>query len=946
MKTNFSKVAIAALFPLLSSSITLAQSCLSGENYLNDRRNFLSKLNQSKINSDYLIDRTEYNNTSLSVNGTTSITTIKPSEFFSLLNTAVYSHQDTNYYAVANNFIQNNINFYKANNVFPLGFIDYKVKKIKCSAITDGSFTETSTALLDNASSTASYEQIRIIALSPLTNFIVGNNIKFYLGNLFNLSNNVDEDIVKVEIDFGNGEGYKTIPLQEVFNVNFSSFSSNIEIKSKIYLRNKLNNQINIYGTSSTIYRQAVSTVAEKRKQSNQRSYNNTLILPDILGSYPNSSIETKTYNFTGNDGKEYTTNVQQIDLSKSKISYSIIFSDLNNSKKLRKPIIVCDGFDPGNIRNYFITNYGVIPTLENDQDYRGIYHLFNGDPSPWYKAKESTGLIDKLLLLGYDLVIVDYIEGDGNIDFNAHYLRNFLNDVINSSSYRDNMTEEAIMVGPSMGGLITRIALKNMENNGENHYVKQWISFDSPQQGAYIPISLQHSINFLSKIHTGNISQLVTAKQGFQENLKKLNSPAAKQMLLYHHLNTNSQAFPTIECLNFYVNLNKNGLPTKTQNIAITNGGKELQYANESSLTELILDIQLPIPSLFKNWRYCWVKGYRNHTDQLVSYKIFEGSRQGASNDEKYITNSQIPFETAPGGWNSALYSGNFNPGNENIESNIWAPKMKSCFIPSVSALGITPNEKNINTYWNEVLPRGINNPDNKLQSPFDVISGMEENEEHVRISPATGEFVLNQLKSYYTNVNKPYSNDRYNMTEKVEGAVKYKAFENLSFCKVNNNKFIVNKNADVTLEAGKSIEFSDGFSIEHGATLTASINPNLVNAKSRQSDDIANTFNHVDYYKESPFANKKYTNTFDDNKTTENVTTVAPNPFKNTLKVYATDDTFQVDVYDLIGNKVCHLDHFKNGEELDLSFLKTGIYILKTTGFQFISTTKINKI
>src|SRR5207237_3221799 len=93
----------------------------------------------------------------------------------------------------------------------------------------------------------------------------------------------------------------------------------------------------------------------------------------------------------------------------------------------------------------------------------------------------------------------------------------------------RDNgSTKKLVIIGPSMGGMISRYALAWMEKNKMAHNTSTWISLDAPHNGANVPIGAQKYLEFFA--NNGN--------KGAQETLQKqLNNPAAKEQLLHHYL-------------------------------------------------------------------------------------------------------------------------------------------------------------------------------------------------------------------------------------------------------------------------------------------------------------------------------------------------------------------------------------------------------------------------
>src|SRR5476651_70080 len=101
----------------------------------------------------------------------------------------------------------------------------------------------------------------------------------------------------------------------------------------------------------------------------------------------------------------------------------------------------------------------------------------------------------------GYDLIFVTYeqydyngVHIDGGADYiqrNAYTLVKIIQD-INSKLVASGSSEKLVVVGPSMGGLISRYALTYMEQHSLDHNTRLWVSFDSPHLGANIPIGDQ----------------------------------------------------------------------------------------------------------------------------------------------------------------------------------------------------------------------------------------------------------------------------------------------------------------------------------------------------------------------------------------------------------------------------------------------------------------------
>lgn len=172
-----------------------------------------------------------------------------------------------------------------------------------------------------------------------------------------------------------------------------------------------------------------------------------------------------------------------------------IYYSDCN-TPQIKRPILIFDGFDPGDERKG-----------------TDIYDLMNYEYN----------LADNLRENGYDVIIVNFPNGADYIIRNA-YAAERLIQWVNQNKVTSN---KLVVIGPSMGGLITRYALARMEKTGQNHQTGLWISFDSPHQGANIAIGNQYFLDFFGR---------AVNDASAQEGLDKVNEPAAKQMLIDHY--------------------------------------------------------------------------------------------------------------------------------------------------------------------------------------------------------------------------------------------------------------------------------------------------------------------------------------------------------------------------------------------------------------------------
>lgn len=154
---------------------------------------------------------------------------------------------------------------------------------------------------------------------------------------------------------------------------------------------------------------------------------------------------------------------------------YCIKFSG-KCGEKLFRPLIVVNGFDPtdeGNLR---------LGRLNREFDFE-----FQEGPNNSKTLKKV--LIDDY---GYDIIFVTFDNGVASNITTGDWLVNAIKS-INARKLADGVTEETPIIGVSMGGLVTKIAIAKMEADNYNHQLSKFFTFDTPLRGANIPIGLQH---------------------------------------------------------------------------------------------------------------------------------------------------------------------------------------------------------------------------------------------------------------------------------------------------------------------------------------------------------------------------------------------------------------------------------------------------------------------
>ncbi|MCX8491262.1 MAG: hypothetical protein ORN54_09370, partial [Cyclobacteriaceae bacterium] len=175
-----------------------------------------------------------------------------------------------------------------------------------------------------------------------------------------------------------------------------------------------------------------------------------------------------------------------------------------------------------------------------------------------------------------FDLVFLNYGNGSDDIKRNAYLLENVIQ-WVNQQTAAAGSTQKNIVVGVSMGGLVSRYALRDMEVRNVNHNTRLYASIDSPHQGANIPLGFQAAIRFMGGLKFLGVS-LAGANPELQRGIKALNSPAATQMITYQ-LSGQGNAItlnnaPYLNFMNEYRNM---GLPRQwgIRTLAVASGSE-----------------------------------------------------------------------------------------------------------------------------------------------------------------------------------------------------------------------------------------------------------------------------------------------------------------------------------------------------------------------------------
>ena len=524
------------------------------------------------------------------------------------------------------------------------------------------------------------------------------NQVDFILKSdlIFNTTNRT---VNSVSVNYNNSKNWKLINIDQSFRINFTENGKQI-IRFKIALSN------------GELIEESILFNVENQNfgsSDNKNDSNVTNAVTTISSTIPYQGYG-ETAAFLGQG--EYD-----------------IYMDTTDGI-LDKPIFLLDGFDPGDTRNtssiYSLLNYGTtgqnLGDIVRAQGYDIVVLNF-----PTYTRPGTTTVIDGG---------VDYIQRNAMI----------LVALINQINAQKVGTEKNVIIGPSMGGLIARYALRYMETNSLNPDTRLYLSFDSPHLGANVPIGFQHLFNYMAYGPLGDVTV-----QGIVNGLLK--SPAAKEMLIDHfegHLQTgNATEFNTASASlvptgapnfrNAFQNeLNTMGFPTTTRNISIANGAGNGTMTGTPDMVVMghtfnitptqraIIDLRFtPLANVTNE-----VSRFRGQANIFVWLTVYESLAKSKS---PTFTNG---LDSAPGGRFDLTALGS-SLGSNALLTEFFANLniLYFDFIPTLSSMAVSSST---NLYSNVTATS---------TTPFAASYIPTTNENHVTLTAANVAFALNEI-------------------------------------------------------------------------------------------------------------------------------------------------------------------------------------------------------
>lgn len=626
----------------------------------------------------------------------------------------------------------------------------------------------------------------------------------------------------------------------------------------------------------------------------------------------------------------------------------------------LRKPYIIVSGFDP-------MDNNRLID--EGD------------DKVNLYRVSNKNGYLDQLRNDGYDIIIYRSKNSGESIIPNALNLVDFIQK-INSEKTSNN---ELIIAGASMGGLVVRYALTYMEYHKIDHQTKLFISVDSPQEGANIPLGIQYMVKCLADDLGEYISDMVML---YDMKNQMLDSDAAQEMLLYHYKGTRgSEANCSSKRDEFVAELKSIGnFPKQCRSIGLSMGsgnGQQQGFASGDLLIKKNPSF-LPFdftPGVQLAWEFAAyaVPDKSSHLiyeealtpKTCIQILTLNGFEQKCMQilptiaSRNVSVDNTISIDNAPGSINKIhnlkIVDEKFPKLKPVIKAldilgNIEFDSHPDNFIPTYSSLGLqnVSNNPSIDVKAYLAGRSGIMKVSDNLYvrtnssnvTLFDVLYVENENLDHIYDKDKVGVFTeeMNSVmlqESSSENIYVENTTMRNGHRKAIEARSNVFIGNSVDDLDYNNGDVIVESGATMSVLANEKISIEPGTKIKKGASFSARI-----------GNDTYCDESNMNYVKSYDMVVDDYDDvTLPGNDMIPLITQysdpviVYPNPVKDELYISSNKLNNKVCIYDVKGKKILAKKFDKN-IEVEFSKFPQGTYVIQVTqGNGHIETKQIIK-
>ncbi len=373
----------------------------------------------------------------------------------------------------------------------------------------------------------------KTIGFAPAAETYMGKSFNVLLPNSLWLSNSKGM-VGHIELDAGDGQGYRTIIPDIAIPVNYADTGLKIW-NFKVYLAD------NSILQSHT----RLQVNADVYAQNNPPASQSQQVTQGVTAVSGNPSFFSINSSETYNGGSAYGYVTVQL---------------APGHTNIQKPLIIVEGID-----------YGKFTKPESKT---GEHSLTDFLREVTKQSPSLTQLLNSNIST-YDLIYIDYGDGADYIQRNALLVKEVIR-WVNRQKAQNGSTEKNVIMGQSMGALVTRYALKTMENAGETHDTRLYISHDGPQQGVNLPVGYQSLVNHAENtiVETGFLGSVVNLLVG-SPAFAELNAPASRQMII-NYVDRNYNMDNTMHN-QWQTELSSLGYPSQSniRNVAISNGSE-----------------------------------------------------------------------------------------------------------------------------------------------------------------------------------------------------------------------------------------------------------------------------------------------------------------------------------------------------------------------------------
>ncbi len=464
----------------------------------------------------------------------------------------------------------------------------------------------------------------------------------------------------------------------------------------------------------------------------------------------------------------------------------------LRSGPSIRNPLLIVEGFDPWELEDamgtYVYKLYDKVQ--EGVSTYRRMMSLLNNHPS---------------ILNDYDILYVDWNNSYADIKENAGLLKQIIKYIHDNRDASDS--SGIVLLGQSMGGLIARYALCDMENKGLKHNVTTFISHDTPHLGANVPLGALYFarslVSLINKYNKEDIKDLYIGKnqEDFSETLMSvLQATSVRQMLL----NNVREAVDTgliidnTEHRSWQKCLKEMGFPKgdngkSIENLAIINGRTPIP---DSCLIDGDSYLKIDGFAKIQDWLYA-LTSFSLNLDIEANIKAFTPQNAGREISKlsikfkkkflwlikktnhiftgaSYLSPSEGPYyDTYPG---SIYYldSSKDTSSKTNVFARLRITEgiaKGAMFIPAASALSVN------DAVFESASSRDfyINPPKPNIETPFDAYYLCDKSEEHISLTTSMLDWLYKQLNLEIVGPSTAESSGDYTLSGISSGIVKW---------------------------------------------------------------------------------------------------------------------------------------------------------------------------